>query len=102
MSIQAVQIVPAEERYAPAEHLVEFAVVDDDGGPLLLLSYNQYHEDGKKQEHSKIYDFPPLRVSDVCRALATFGVGVMGVFDAQSAARFQPAPPATEKDAPVA
>lgn len=96
MSINYVQITPAEEQYAPPEQIIEVAVVGDttdqlvheetpDGRKhyqlayarkLVLLSLSKYEETGKGSTTERLIEFPAIDLNDLLRALSSFGVGV--------------------------
>lgn len=105
MSINSVQITPAEEKYAPPTQIIELAVVGDEadkvvlvqgdkpveevlaeGGPqfgsikqarqLVCLSLSNYEEDNKGSTTKRVVEFPAIELTDLIRALAVFGVQV--------------------------
>ena len=96
MSINYVQITPAEEQYAPPTEIIELAVVADDTDQLMhhesdegktyynvryarklvYLSLSDYKETDKGGTTKRKIEFPGIDLNDLLRALASFGVGV--------------------------
>lgn len=119
MSIHTVQIVPAEEQYAPPTQIIEFAVVGDttdqlvretteDGETtgrlqfarkLVLLSLSEYEETNEGSTAKRKIDFPPIDLNDLVRALNTFGVQGGALHFGEVPFRLQEAPAVPEEPA---
>lgn len=113
MSINYVQITPAEEQYAPPAQIIEVAVVGDDTDQLLheetpegrqhyrlayarklvCLSLSKYEETNKGSTTERLVEFPPIDLNDLLRALSSFGVGVQSWHVGDPPTQL-PAPPA--------
>lgn len=96
MSINYVQITPAEEKYAPPSEIIELAVVADETDQLMhqqgedgkdyyrvayarklvCLSLSDYEETDKGSTIKRKIEFPAIDLNDLLRALSSFGVGV--------------------------
>lgn len=96
MSINYVQITPAEEKYAPPSEVIELAVLGDDtdqivhhetedgrksyelhyARKLVLLSLSDYEETNEGSTTKRKIEFPAIDLNDLLRALSSFGVGV--------------------------
>lgn len=95
MSINAVQITPADDRYAPPEGIIELAVVEDDMDEivrekvegsddrhwtikrprkLVLLSFSKYEENSEGSTTKREITFPEIDLNDLIRALNAFGI----------------------------
>ena len=112
MSINHVNIVPAEEQYAPPAQIIELAVVGDGtdelvheetpegkkywrinyARKLVLLSLSDYTEDNKGSTTKRVYEFPSIDLNDLLRALSSFGVGVQSFHVGEPPLKL-PAPP---------
>ena len=112
MSINYVQITPADEKYAPPTEIIELAVIGDgtdqlvsqetpDGKQyydlhyarkLVCLSLSDYTEDAKGSTTTRKVEFPAIDLNDLLRALASFGVGVQAWHAGQPPVQL-PAPP---------
>lgn len=112
MSINHVNIVPAEEEYSPPAQIIELAVVGDGTDELLheetpdgrkywrvgyarklvLLSLADYEETSEGSTTKRVYNFPAIDLNDLLRALSLFGVGVQSFHVGEPLVKL-PAPP---------
>lgn len=94
--INYVQIVPAEEKYAPPSEIIELAVTADETDQLMhqegedgkqyynvryarklvCLSLSDYEETNEGSTIKRKIEFPAIDLNDLLRALSSFGVGV--------------------------
>lgn len=77
MSIQHVQIVPADEQYGPSDQVIELAVIGDGGNPerpLVLFTLCEYDENAARTISTVKVNFPAMYLEDVVRGLGTFAV----------------------------
>jgi hypothetical protein len=77
MSIQHVNIVPAEEQFAPPDQMIELAVVGAVGNPerpMVILSLVEYDETNERTIATRKVEFPAMYLEDVVRALGAFAV----------------------------
>ncbi len=94
MSINYVQIVPAEEQHSPPSQIIELSVVEDstdeivhqetDDGKkfytlnrarkLVLLSLSEYDETSEGSTSKLKVSFPAMDLNDLIRALGVFGI----------------------------
>lgn len=112
MSINFVQITPADEKYAPPTQIIEVAVVEDDtdqlvhaegddgrqhytlryARKLVCLSLSDYEESSEGSTIKRKIEFPEIDLNDLLRALSAFGVGVQSWHVGEPPVRL-PAPP---------
>lgn len=112
MSINYVQITPADEKYAPPTQIIEIAVIGDgtdqlvhtegDEGrnyynlryarKLVCLSLSDYEETNEGSTIKRKIEFPEIDLNDLLRALSAFGVGVQSWHVGDPPVRL-PAPP---------
>ena len=114
MSINYVQITPAEEKYAPPTEIIELAVVEDDTGQvvhnragprytlryarkLVCLSLSDYEETNEGSTIKRKIEFPSIDLNDLLRALSSFGVGVQAWHVGDPPTRL-PAPPQPSRE----
>ena len=116
MSINYVQITPAEERYAPPEQIIQLAVCEDDtdqlvhqetedgrkhytlsfARKLVCLTLCKYEEDNEGSTIKHVFEFPAMDLNDLLRALSSFGVGVQAWHVGGPPTQL-PAPPTAER-----
>jgi hypothetical protein len=102
VSVQHVQIVPADEQYAPPGEVVELAVVGDGGNPerpLVLLTLVKYEETGEGSTSKIETNFPALYLEDVVRGLGAFAVAGQQLHLSHGIPYQLPAAPAEEPQA---
>lgn len=112
MSINYVQITPAEDKYAPPNEIIELAVVADEtdqlvhqetpdgkayfdlryARKLVCLSLSDYEETNEGSTLKRKVQFPAIDLNDLLRALSSFGVGVQSWHVGDPPVRL-PAPP---------